>query len=552
MKTNYLLNFLTAFLFAGSSLQASSIVQTKNFNRSNSDLPEYVNAGKDEECFTPLIMLQPSSIEICENNPVTFNINALGTSLSFQWQDSSSTHGWRDIPGANSTTYSIENVTPENSGTNFKCVVSWDCGILSSDIILLTVNPSPMVNIINPASVCYPATIDLTAPLLTTGSTPGLSYSYFRDPAATLPVASPQAVSEAGTYLIVGTSPIGCSDTSSVIVTVNPSFIVNIINPAPVCYPATIDLTSPLLTSGSTPGQSYSYFMDPAATLPVASPQAVSEEGTYFIVGTSPIGCSDTSSVIITINLPLITGDINCNSIIDDFEISGDKNSDGLINNSEIAGDINGNGVIDIDEIAGDINGNRIINAGEIAGDLNGNGIIDGNKNEGDINANVIANFKISSDKNSDSFNSEVAGDINGNGLIDIDEIAGDINGNRIINADEIAGDLNGNRIIDGNEIEGDANGNGIIDGGEVVAGISKYESERVRLYPNPTQNYLFIKEGKEIKSLTIYNTHGTELMTSSNLKSERIDLSEFENGVYIIKIEIEGNTFFERIVVAK
>ena len=82
-------------------------------------------------------------------------------------------------------------------------------------------NLVPVVNITNPAPSCLPATVDITA--TTTGSTPGLSYTYWNNSAATIALVNPTTVSISGTYYIKGTNSFGCSTISPVVVTINPS-----------------------------------------------------------------------------------------------------------------------------------------------------------------------------------------------------------------------------------------------------------------------------------------------------------------------------------------
>ena len=60
--------------------------------------------------------------------------------------------------------------------------------------------------------------------------------------------------------------------------------ILKISDPAPVCYPATVDLTSAAVTEGSTSGLMFSYYTDPELSKPLANPSAVSA-GTYYIKG---------------------------------------------------------------------------------------------------------------------------------------------------------------------------------------------------------------------------------------------------------------------------
>ena len=78
----------------------------------------------------------------------------------------------------------------------------------------------PKIKITNPAPVCFPSTVDLTASSVTIGSSAGLTYTYWKNAAATIAYSSPLTATE-GTYYIKGTTVVsGCSDIKPVTVTV--------------------------------------------------------------------------------------------------------------------------------------------------------------------------------------------------------------------------------------------------------------------------------------------------------------------------------------------
>jgi large repetitive protein len=167
----------------------------------------------------------------------------------------------------------------------------------------------PTVVITTPAAVCAPNTIDLTTATVTAGSTTGLTFTYWTDAAATVTYATPAAAT-AGTYYIKGTSASGCFDIKPVVVTVTPAPTVVITNPATVCAPNTVDLTTATVTTGSSAGLTFTYWTDAAATIPYTTPAAATV-GTYYIKGTLAGGCSDIKPVIVTVNplpTPVITG----------------------------------------------------------------------------------------------------------------------------------------------------------------------------------------------------------------------------------------------------
>ncbi|MES2394682.1 MAG: Ig-like domain-containing protein, partial [Bacteroidota bacterium] len=203
-------------------------------------------------------------------------------------------------------TTTIGDPTAMTTGTYY-IVGSTGGGCSDTTAVTVTINPTPVLMITPPAAVCSPATVDLTAPAVTAGSTGLGVLTYFLDAGLTMPNPSPSAVSASGTYYIVGTLG-SCSDIEPVTVTINPQPTV-IAAPLSLCLSATANLTADSVTTGSTPGLDFTYFTDPTATTPVVGPEAVGA-GTYYIVGTVPAtGCSNITSVDVTLAPIVLTTD---------------------------------------------------------------------------------------------------------------------------------------------------------------------------------------------------------------------------------------------------
>ncbi|WP_299124022.1 PA14 domain-containing protein, partial [uncultured Tenacibaculum sp.] len=77
-----------------------------------------------------------------------------------------------------------------------------------------------------------------------------------------------------------------------------------ITNPAAVCSPATVDITASAITAGSTPaaGGTYTYWTNATATNVLASPNAITTSGTYYIKLESVTGCYEIEPVVVTVN----------------------------------------------------------------------------------------------------------------------------------------------------------------------------------------------------------------------------------------------------------
>ena len=200
------------------------------------------------------------------------------------------------VNNISTTTYSF---TP-NSG---------QCGLGTS--LTITVNSNPVLLITNPNPVCSPATVDVTSATVTTGSSPG-TLSYWTNSTATSALVNPSNVSQGSVYFIQLTSANGCQSVQSVTVTINESPDLMISDPAPVCFPGVVNLTSASVTSGSTGNGNLSYWQDANATLPLNAPQSVSTSGVYYIQSTTAAGCTDIATVnvlILQAPIPLISAD---------------------------------------------------------------------------------------------------------------------------------------------------------------------------------------------------------------------------------------------------
>jgi gliding motility-associated-like protein len=122
-------------------------------------------------------------------------------------------------------------VTTENSGTSYTATGlpgglffytvtnSTGCVSDSSAEVRISILGPPTLIITDPPAVCSPDLVDLTAPSVTEGSTPGLYYTYWMDPDTTTKYPTPTAAVN-GTYYIKGRTVNGLSSVKPVNATV--------------------------------------------------------------------------------------------------------------------------------------------------------------------------------------------------------------------------------------------------------------------------------------------------------------------------------------------
>ena len=180
--------------------------------------------------------------------------------------------------------------------------------------VTVTINPEPTVVIANPAAVCEPGTVDITAAAITAGSSANLAYAYYTNAAGTTVLSNPGAVATSGTYYIQGTNTItGCaSAVMSVVVTINakPTFTTST-SSTTTCsdnkFTATFSPTpsdATILWSNSL-GETGAGNIEELLTNTTSAPITV----TYTVTANSASGCSsDAQTLSVTVKpTPVIT-----------------------------------------------------------------------------------------------------------------------------------------------------------------------------------------------------------------------------------------------------
>lgn len=76
---------------------------------------------------------------------------------------------------------------------------------------------------------------------------------------------------------------------------------------------------------------------------------------------------------------------------------------------------------------------------------------------------------------------------------------------------------------------------------------VSKTKAENISVYPNPTKGEINIKTDKKIKSATVIDASGKSLLNNT---SERLDISSFPKGIYLLKVDFsDGTSKTEKVI---
>jgi hypothetical protein len=204
----------------------------------------------------------------CSGPTLALNAGAAATGTTFQWD--------------NNTTAPTRNVTA--TGTYYvKVTNTYTC--VTRDTIVVTVNPTPVVNLGIDTFVCTGTSYTLNA------QNPGAVYVW--DDAST---AQTRTVTTSGTYSVKVTNTYNCSNRDTAVVTYLVSPTVNLGNDISACAGDVVTLNA------GNPGNSYLW--DNGT---VQQTRNVTTSGSYHVVVTNAANCKGYDTVMVTVHaLPIV------------------------------------------------------------------------------------------------------------------------------------------------------------------------------------------------------------------------------------------------------
>lgn len=82
------------------------------------------------------------------------------------------------------------------------------------------------------------------------------------------------------------------------------------------------------------------------------------------------------------------------------------------------------------------------------------------------------------------------------------------------------------------------------------AVGIKPVDKDFIKIFPNPAKSQIQIQTTEKIEKIELLNTSGQHIKKMNFRNKSSIDVSTISKGVYLLKIDTEQGSFFEKIVV--
>ncbi|MEY4289405.1 MAG: hypothetical protein RLZZ30_1493, partial [Bacteroidota bacterium] len=247
-----------------------------------------------------------SNVTVCSGGSSTLTVNATsgvggggggGVTLAYQWNPNVGTTNTVTVSPTVTTLYTV--------------TVVGQFGCSTTDTTTVNVNPnaiSPIISV-TPDSVNFCQgttgnTVDLTASSNVTGATYSWSASAGPPITATTGTYTANVGNNTITYTVTGTDPAnGCYSSASATIYVRPVPNVNLVSQnTTVCLNGSAVLFTQLTNTQGTPANTYTYDWTPAATNTQMITYAPTATGYVYVNVTSPFGCTNNDSLLVTID----------------------------------------------------------------------------------------------------------------------------------------------------------------------------------------------------------------------------------------------------------
>ncbi|MBL0355424.1 MAG: gliding motility-associated C-terminal domain-containing protein [Chitinophagaceae bacterium] len=215
-----------------------------------------------------------TAVSICNGNKLNLTSLYSATGLTTNWTINS---------------IAVANPSAVAAAGNYQLIVTNVSGCKDTAVVAVTVNPKPSIGKDTAISICQGSILNLTGVYATSGLAPVWTKN-------NSVVANPSAVSVAGVYQLVVTSPFGCSDTALLTLTINPKPSLGNDTTINICMGNSFNLIAVYNTGTNITNWT-------KAGVAVINPAAVNTAGIYQLISANAAGCADTVLLTLLVNI---------------------------------------------------------------------------------------------------------------------------------------------------------------------------------------------------------------------------------------------------------